>query len=124
MKEGGENSYVHFFMLTDITTLSKTPVLSNASSSTFSSTTVVKRNSDVAETSMSISVDVEQDPRGWVHCQISFNHLKLNWKITDVNTLWYKKYEQRFYFQKPSGGDWSIPELWVKRDSEGKNLKY
>jgi hypothetical protein len=64
MKEGGENSYVHFFMLTDITTLSKTPVLSNASSSTFSSTTVVKRNSDVAETSMSISVDVEQDPRG------------------------------------------------------------
>ncbi|XP_046639752.1 sodium-independent sulfate anion transporter-like isoform X2 [Daphnia pulicaria] len=50
--------------LQDITTLSKTPVLSNASSSTFLSTTVVKRNSDVAETSMSISVDVEQDPRG------------------------------------------------------------
>ncbi|EFX75517.1 hypothetical protein DAPPUDRAFT_250147 [Daphnia pulex] len=50
--------------LQDITTLSKTPALSNASSSTLSSTTVFKRNSDVAETSMSISVDVEQDPRG------------------------------------------------------------
>jgi hypothetical protein len=58
---GGENSYVPFFMLTDITTLSKTPVLSNASSSTFSSTTVVKRNADVAEASMSISSGVKLD---------------------------------------------------------------
>ncbi|XP_046639461.1 sodium-independent sulfate anion transporter-like [Daphnia pulicaria] len=49
-------------LLKDIATLSSTPMVSTASSSTLSSVTIAKTDSQVEETSMSISVDVKKVP--------------------------------------------------------------
>jgi hypothetical protein len=49
-------------LLIDIATLSPTPMVSTASSSTLSSVTIAKTDSQVEETSMSISVDVKKVP--------------------------------------------------------------
>ncbi|XP_046450970.1 sodium-independent sulfate anion transporter-like [Daphnia pulex] len=51
-------------LLKDIATLSPTPMVSTASSSTLSSVTIAKTDSQVEETSMTISVDVKKVPTG------------------------------------------------------------